>query len=91
MDVNLEIRSLKWFDNQAFLRCGADLLLIYEIDNQWEKMQANCRIIDCHELNEKHGFTVDYAKADFDSLEQAQKACNAHFRELMLKVFLQAV
>ncbi len=27
----------------------------------------------------------------FESVEQAQKACNAHFRELMLTAFLQPI
>jgi hypothetical protein len=101
MDVNLEIKPLKWNGSQGSLYYNDIWILVYElfeIPYQSGKHNAVCLLLggSVCELNEKYKLkssrdqAMNY-EACFETHEKVVNACNSHYRELMLKVFLQVV
>lgn len=91
MEVNLELKPIQWTDTQGSLYCDKEWILVYSINDINGLMDAQCYLVDCPNLTEKHKLVRDMGAGfgTFESIEEAQKACEAHFRELMLKAFLQ--
>lgn len=97
MKVDLELKPLHWTDNQGSLDCDGEWILVYGLrcldeGSGIKSYDAQCYLVDsCPKLMEKHGLIRDVrcGGGSFESIEEVQKACNAHFRELMLKAFLQ--
>jgi len=101
MEVNLELKPIKWsrvgssesYFSQGILFCDKDQILLYTIDGYEQNLKAECHLTSCIELDRKyklsdrHSFEPD----SFKTMEEATKACEAHYRELMLKAFLQPV
>jgi hypothetical protein len=96
MEVNLELKPIQWGPCQeGYLHCGEDWILLYSVNDtnndQWE---ATFELTCCTKLSKKHKLKSkheSYTETYFDSREEAVKACEAHYRELMLTAFLQPV
>lgn len=93
MNVNLELKKLQWSSTQASLYCDDEWILMYQIHDS--TFAAECCLVHLDKLDQKHGLVRDMryntSLEIFENFEEAQAACEAHFRELMLKGFLQIV
>ncbi len=93
MEVNLELKPISWSDTQGSLYCDGDWILLYSIWERGNEIDAQCHLVDCPKLRDKYKLVEnsDYGFGNFETTEEARKACEDHYRELMLKAFLQPV
>jgi hypothetical protein len=101
MEVNIELKPITWSNTQGSLYCDDDWILmyeLYEIPYNSGKYNAIFSLLEKsrYRLNEKYKLKsfrdeAMYQEACFENKDEAINACNAHYRELMLKAFLQVV
>ncbi len=101
MEVNLELKPIIWsrsgrsesYWSQGILFCDKDQILLYIIDGYENQLKAVCNLTSCIELDRKHKISDRHSTGigNFKTMEEATKACEAHYRELMLKASLQSV
>lgn len=93
MEVSLELKPIQWSCSQGSLYCEGEWILVYSVTDNYNKIDAQCHLVDCPKLMEKYKLVSDVRGGfgNFESIEEAQQVCEAHFRELMLKAFLQPV
>jgi len=91
MQVDLELKPIEWSSTQGCTYVNDEWILLYQLNDQ--NFSAECVFIKCSKLDAKHGLCRDirYETGEFLTMEEAKQACEAHFRELMLKAFLQVV
>ncbi len=97
MDVKLELRPIEWTGSQGSTGVDDEWILLYSISDGPEyntRYQVLCELVDCPKLAEKYGLKTKHAFSNpegFETLKGVKCACEAHYRELMLKAFVQAV
>jgi len=97
MEVGLELRPIQWTSSQGSIYVDGEWILLYSL-NEYQ-MCASCDLVKCSNLDRKYRLSRDHRYPDcnsegtfmFDSVEEMKEACEKHFRELMLKGFLQVI
>ena len=96
MNVNLELKPLQWSNSQACLYCNDEWVLVYSFtgDESCGNIEATFELANCPKLCDKYRIKsrhTSFFNNTFSTEQELKDACEAHYREFMLKAFLQAI